>query len=165
MIWTKAVSKIEVSAGVPSLLFQRQRFSFSQVDRAHRRKIKKLSFGAFALHSDKVFLDKKFSFSQLHRHATTSSLETKTSKTISSPSNLITFHSATAYLVPWSKSPIPLATSSTFSDSATHMNDALHFQFSDNMLKKEQIKSPYLMIRAYCDLCMNSKLKKVWKVP
>lgn len=45
MIWTKAVSKIENSAGVPSLLFQRQKFGFTQVDRAHRRKLKKLSFG------------------------------------------------------------------------------------------------------------------------
>jgi len=43
------------------------------------------------------------------------------------------------------------------------MNDALHFQFCDNKHKKEQIKSPYLMIRAYCDLCMNSKLKKCEK--
>ena len=80
MILTKAVSKIEVSAGVPSLLFQRQKFGFTQVDRAHRRKIKKLSFGAFALHSDEVFLDKKFSFSQLHRHATTTSFRNQNFK-------------------------------------------------------------------------------------
>ena len=142
MIWTKAVSKIENSAGVPSLLFQRQKFGFTQVDRAHRRKLKKLSFGAFALHCDEVFLDKKFSFSQLHRHATTTSLETKTSKTISSPSNLITFHSATAYLVPWSKSLIPLATSSTFSDSATHMNVHCTFSFATTSIKKNKLSLP-----------------------
>ena len=119
------VPKIEVSAGVLSLLFQRQKFGFTQVDGAHRRKIKKMSFGAFALHSDEVFLDKKiFVFSTpptRHHHF----FRNQNFKTISSPSNLITFHSATAYLVPWSKSLIPLATSSTFSDSATHMNDAL----------------------------------------
>lgn len=106
-----------------------------------------------------------FRVSQALQHGTTLSRETKTSRTVSWPSKLNTFHATGAYLVPWPKSFRPLATSSTFSYSASdvRINDALHFQFCDNKHKIEQIKSPYQNFRASCDCCMNSKLKEYEK--